>query len=108
MPWPQKGPSVNLPLGSSAPVKSGGNSVSNAIDLQSSAGGFTRLNLGAAVPLNVTNLLLDSSGTWTISLTASNSYGSSTASHTINTSIDRKSTRLNSSHRSLSRMPSSA
>ena len=33
---------------------SGGNSVSNAIDLQSSAGGFTRLNLGANVPLNVT------------------------------------------------------
>ena len=54
LPWPQKGPSVNLPLGSSAPVKSGGNSVSNAIDLQSSAGGFTRLNLGANVPLNVT------------------------------------------------------
>ena len=25
LPWPQKGPSVNLPLGSSAPVKSGGN-----------------------------------------------------------------------------------
>ena len=43
LPWPQKGPSVNLPLGSSAPVKSGGNLVSNAIDLQSSAGGFTRL-----------------------------------------------------------------
>ena len=54
LPWPQKGPSVNLPLGSSAPVKSGGNFVSNAIDLQSSAGGFTRLNLGATVPLNVT------------------------------------------------------
>ena len=54
LPWPQKGPSVNLPLGSFAPVKSGGNSVSNAIDLQSSAGGFTRLNLGATVPLNVT------------------------------------------------------
>ena len=54
LPWPQKGPSVNLPLGSSAPVKSGGNFVSNAIDLQSSAGGFTRLNLGAAAPLNVT------------------------------------------------------
>ena len=53
LPWPQKGPSVNLPLGSSAPVKSGGNSVSNAIDLQSSAGGFTRLNLGATLPLNV-------------------------------------------------------
>ena len=32
LPWPQKGPSVNLPLGSSAPVKSVGNSVSNAID----------------------------------------------------------------------------
>ena len=41
-------------LGSSAPVKSGGNLVSNAIDLQSSAGGFTRLNLSATVPLNVT------------------------------------------------------
>ena len=54
LPWPQKGPSVNLPLGSSAPVKSGGNSVFNAIDLQSSAGGFTRLNLGATLPLNVT------------------------------------------------------
>ena len=54
LPWPQKGPSVNLPFGSFAPVKSGGNSVSNAIDLQSSAGGFTRLNLGATVPLNVT------------------------------------------------------
>ena len=54
LPWPQKGPSVNLPLGSSAPVKSGGNLVSNAIDLQSSAGGFPRLNLGATVPLNVT------------------------------------------------------
>ena len=38
----------------SAPVKSGGNFVSNAIDLQSSAGGFTRLNLGAAAPFNVT------------------------------------------------------
>ena len=38
LPWPQKGPSVSLPFGSSAPVKSGGNSVSNAIDLQSSAG----------------------------------------------------------------------
>ena len=53
LPWPQKGPSVSLPLGSSALVKSGGNFVSNAIDLQSSAGGFTRLNLGATVPLNV-------------------------------------------------------
>ena len=50
LPWPQKGPSVTLPLGSFASVKSGGNSVSNAIDLQSSAGGFTRLNLGAAAP----------------------------------------------------------
>ena len=54
LPWPQKGPAVNLPLGSSAPVKSGGNFVSNAIDLQSSAGGFTRLNLGAVAPFNVT------------------------------------------------------
>ena len=53
LPWPQKGPSVVLPLGSSAPVRSGGNSVSNAIDLQSSAGGFTRLNLGATVPFPV-------------------------------------------------------
>ena len=52
LPWPQKGPAVNLPLGSSAPVKSGGNLVSNAIDLQSSAGGFTRLNLGATAPFN--------------------------------------------------------
>ena len=49
-----EGPSVNLPLGSSAPVKSGGNSVFNAIDLQSSAGGFPRLNLGAIAPFNVT------------------------------------------------------
>ena len=53
LPWPQKGQSVSLPLGGEAPVMYRG-AGSNAIDLQSSAGGFTRLNLGANVPLNVT------------------------------------------------------
>ena len=40
LPWPQKGPSVNLPLGSSAPVRSGGNSV-ETITLQ----GFETINI---------------------------------------------------------------
>ena len=50
LPWPQKGPSVNLPLGSSALVKSGGNLVSNAIDLQSSAGGRMVNSAGSPIP----------------------------------------------------------
>ena len=79
----------------------------------SSPGGFT--GTGASSPISVTGL---SSGTaYTFTATATNSTGtsgSSSASSSLTLAsigsffLDRKSTRLNSSHIPLSRMPSSA
>ena len=125
LPWPQKGPSVVLPLGSSADVKwknAPGNTptmrhtaggIAPAGALSALAGGFFA---GSGAPgLSVG---YDPSGT----LFADLSAATAATINAIRTAFqvqkmlerdarggtDRKSTRLNSSHSAKSRMPSSA
>jgi len=47
LPWPQKGPAVNIPLGTTAPVTVGTNTAGTTISVQS-PGGLKNLNAGGA------------------------------------------------------------
>ena len=55
LPWPQKGPSVNLPLSGNAPVRSGGlNGITNALTFFSSADAVgARVKVGSTAPYNL-------------------------------------------------------
>ena len=109
LPWPQKGPSVVLPLGSSADVK-WRNAPGNTPTMRYTAGGIAPAGaLSALAGGGIQSagapgaaIGLDPSGTLYTELYCFRSYGYADFSQ------DRKSTRLNSSHSAKSRMPSSA